>query len=135
MIESFFAPVAFAAVPGRAVRGEEGAWAPALDVSEKGDVITVRADMPGVDPEKIDVTVQDDVLTLRGTKEEAVEEEGETFVRSERRFGSFMRQVTLPAPVDESKVNATYKDGVLRIELRRSKSAQPRRIPVTSEPR
>lgn len=139
MIESFFAPVALATLPGRAGRPDAGSlsgeWSPALDISEKGDTITIRADVPGVDPDKIEVTVQDDLLTLRGSKEESHEEKGENFLRSERRFGSFLRQITLPAPVDESKVHATYKDGVLRVELTRNKSAQPRKIPVTSGPR
>lgn len=105
-------------------------WAPVLDISEKGDHILVKAEIPGVDPSKIEVTVEDDMLTIKGSKEEATEEKERGYYRSERRFGSFLRRVTLPIAVDENKVNATYKDGVLKIELLKDKAALPRKIPV-----
>ncbi|MBL8745226.1 MAG: Hsp20/alpha crystallin family protein [Phycisphaerae bacterium] len=109
-----------------------GEWTPPLDIEEKADTITVKAEVPGVDPAKIEVTVQDDLLTLKGSKEESHEEKDKNFFRSERRFGSFLRRIVLPSPVDESKVNATYKDGVLKIELTKNKAALPKRIPVAA---
>ncbi|HBS28159.1 MAG TPA: molecular chaperone [Phycisphaerales bacterium] len=107
-----------------------GAWAPALDVTETNGAIEIKAEVPGVTPEDIEVTVAGDVLTLKGEKREEQEESGKDFHRTERRFGSFLRRVTLPAPVDESKVNAAYKDGVLTVTLTKSPAAQTRRIPV-----
>lgn len=111
--------------------GAPGAWMPALDIAEKGDAVTVRAEVPGVDPEQIELTVDDDELTIRGSKDETHEEKDKNFFRSERRFGSFYRRVKLPAAVDPGKVTATSKDGVLRIDLIKNKAAQPKRIPVT----
>lgn len=107
-----------------------GVWVPALDVTEKGESIVVRAEVPGVDPSKVEISIQDDVLTLKGEKEEAREEKGKDIYRSERRFGAFVRRVPLPALVDDSSVHAACKDGVLTIEMKRSKAALPRRIPV-----
>ncbi len=105
-------------------------WVPALDITEKDDTILVKAEIPGVDPAKIEVTVEDDMLTIKGAKEETREEKERGYFRSERRFGSFLRRVMLPVAVDDNKVNATYKDGVLKIELLKDKAALPRKIPV-----
>lgn len=110
--------------------GVAGAWTPALDIAEKDDTITIKAEVPGVDPQKIEVTVHGDMLTLSGSKEESHEEKNKNYYRTERRFGSFMRRVQLPTEVDESKVRATYKDGVLQVELTKDTKAQPKRIPV-----
>lgn len=109
-----------------------GDWLPALNVTEEGDQIVVEAEVPGVDPKDIEVTVHEDMLTIKGKKEETTEQKEKSFFHSERRFGSFARRVRLPDVVDEDHVKATSADGVLRIELRRSPTAQPRRIPVTT---
>lgn len=108
-----------------------GAWLPAVDVTEEGDKVLVKAELPGIDPAKLDVAIQGDLLTLKGEKEESHEEKGRNFFRSERRFGSFMRRIPLPAPVDDSKVHATFKDGVLKVELQKHASVQPKKIAVS----
>jgi HSP20 family protein len=118
---------------------EDGAWplasaamafVPALDVVEGEQDITVRAELPGMDPEQIDVQVTDGVLVLTGEKRQQDTESHDTWYRTERRFGQFRRVVRLPAPVDAEKVRADYENGVLVIHLPLSAAARPRRIEV-----
>ena len=105
-------------------------WMPSLDVSETDTDITVRAEVPGLDPKDLEITVSGQVLTIAGEKKEATEEKGENYFHSERRFGSFKRSVQLPAPVDTEKVTAEHKNGVIKIQLHKQQSALPKRIPV-----
>lgn len=107
-----------------------GAWIPALDITETNGTIDIKAEIPGVRPEDMEVTVAGDVLTIKGEKKEETEESGQDFYRSERRFGSFLRRIALPAPVDQGKVNAACKDGVLTVTLNKTPTAQTKRIPV-----
>jgi len=108
------------------------AWAPSLDVSETDTAITVRAEVPGVDPKELEITVAGQMLTLAGEKKETSEEKGEDFYRSERRFGSFRRTVQLPTPVDTERIKAEHKNGVVLIQLEKDRSAVAKRIPVKS---
>jgi HSP20 family protein len=112
-------------------RGEDGDvdWAPAMDVSELENEIVVKAEIPGMEKEEIKVTVKDDMLTVSGEKKREEREEGENWHRVERTYGSFRRVLTLPS-VDNEKVEATYKDGVLKIRLPKQESAKPKEIPV-----
>jgi HSP20 family protein len=105
-------------------------WFPSVDVSEKDDQLIVRAELPGVTSKDIDVSVQNNTLTITGEKKEEHEEKSEGYFHSERRYGSFRRDIRLPAGIDESKVNATCKDGVLTITLPKSEQAKPKRIEV-----
>jgi HSP20 family protein len=107
-----------------------GAWSPSVDVSESDDAITVRVELPGVDPKDIDVSVTGDALTVSGEKKEESEERREGYYYAERRFGSFRRTVPLPAPVDEEKITAEYDKGVLRIGIQKLAKTTARRIPV-----
>lgn len=107
-----------------------GEWAPALDISETEQEVRVRAEVPGVDPEKLEITISDGVLSISGSKDETHEEEGENFHRVERRYGSFMRRVALPCEVDEEKIDAEVKKGVLHVRLPKSAAATPRKITV-----
>lgn len=109
-----------------------GDFAPPLDVKESEKEITVRAELPGVEPSKIDVKVVGDVLTLSGSKEDEHEETGEGFYRSERAFGSFSRSITLPESVDPDKVDAEFKNGVLSIKMTKKPGALPKKVPVKS---
>lgn len=109
-----------------------GQWWPALELSEKDDHVIVRAEMPGLNSEDIDVTVHGNILTLSGEKkEEAEQREGMRYC-SERRYGSFRRDITLPADVDADNVEATYKDGVLTLTLPKVEEAKTRKIAVKS---
>lgn len=105
-------------------------WGPALDVAETETAVHVHVEVPGVDPKKIEISVAGNELTLRGEKSEEKEEEGKAWHRVERRYGSFVRTVSLPAPVDAGHVEATARDGVLTITLPKREEARPRRIEV-----
>ena len=116
--------------------GRQGAqrlteWAPAIDVVEKDGDLLIRAELPGVKPEDVDITLQDDVLTISG--ERRAEQEGERggyFVR-ERRYGSFSRSLALPGGLDESKVHARYDNGVLEVTVEGAAAVrEPKRIQI-----
>jgi len=105
-------------------------WSPALDVFDDKDNLVVKAELPGLKKEEINLSLHEGVLTISGErKRETEKKEGETF-RSERYFGKFQRSVTLPATVDASKVNASYKDGILTVELPKAEEAKPKQIAV-----
>lgn len=105
-------------------------WAPAVDVTETDTEVTVRAEMPGIAPGDIEVTVSGEMLTISGEKKETRERKGENFFQSERHFGSFRRSVALPASVDSEKVSAEHQNGVLTVTLKKKQSALPKRITV-----
>jgi HSP20 family protein len=107
-----------------------GAWAPALDVSETKDAVTVRAEIPGMEARDVELTLQDQILTLRGEKKQETEEKDEHFYRSERTYGAFARAIRLPAPVDASKVAATFKNGLLTVTLPKAPAAKGSTIPI-----
>jgi HSP20 family protein len=110
--------------------GELGSWGPRIDVYEKGDNIVVDAEIPGLRKEDIDVTVENQTLNVRGEKKETKEVKREGFFRSERFYGKFHRSVTLPSPVDVSKIDAAYKDGVLTVTLPKSVEARAKHIAI-----
>lgn len=105
-------------------------WNPTLDVYDEKDRFLVSVELPGMKKEEINLSYQDGVLTVSGErKHEREGKEGETF-RSERYFGKFQRSVSMPASVDASKIAATYKDGVLQIDLPKAEEAKPKQIQV-----
>lgn len=107
-----------------------GEWVPALDVSETEKEVRVRTEIPGVDPERVEITINNGVLSISGSKEESKEEDGENFHRVERRYGSFVRQIALPCDVNEEKIQAEVTKGVLLVTLPKSAAATPRKITV-----
>ena len=110
--------------------GELGAWAPRIDVYEKGDNIIIDAEIPGLKKEDIEVTVENQMLTLRGEKKETKEVKRDGFYQSERFYGKFQRAVALPAAVDESKIEATYKDGILTVTMPKSEESRAKHIAI-----
>jgi HSP20 family protein len=112
--------------------GRERGWTPAIDVVRSNGDLVVRADVPGVKPEEIEVAVAHDTLTLSGKHEETKEAEEAGFVRRERRFGAFSRSIALPKGVDAKQIEATTKDGVL--ELKIPLPAEADKEPVTIVP-
>jgi HSP20 family protein len=108
-----------------------GEWAPPMDVAEGKEAITVTAELPGVDPNEIAVTLEGDLLTLRGEKE--AEKTDERRHHAERTWGMFMRTVRLPAAVDASKVTATFKNGVMTVTLPKTAGPKGALIPVKTE--
>jgi HSP20 family protein len=94
-----------------------GMWTPAVDLVRENGHLVVRADIPGFQPEEIEIEVEDDVLTVSGKHEETKEETDERYVRRERRYGAFSRRVPLPEGVDAKKIKASTKDGVLEVTV------------------
>ena len=110
-----------------------GAWAPKLDFSETKDAFVVKAEVPGVEQKDISVSIQDQMLTVKGEKHKEKEEKDEKYHRVERSWGAFARTIALPAGVDTEKVNATFKDGVLTVKLPKTPAAKGTTIPVKAE--
>jgi len=106
-------------------------WVPALDVLEDHDNLIVRAELPGMRKEDIEISIQEGVLSITGERKEEKKASGEAY-RAERFFGRFHRAVTLPKAVAVEKVKASYKDGVLAITLPKTEEAKPRQIQVTA---
>ena len=102
----------------------------ALDVDEKNDAYIVKASVPGVAPEDVEVTLSDNVLTIKGEMKEDKEIKEETYHVRERRFGQFVRSVTLPMPVSADKIEAINENGVLTLTLPKAESTKPKRIDV-----
>jgi HSP20 family protein len=110
-----------------------GGWIPAINVYEDKDHVFVRAEVPGMKKEEIDISLHEGVLTLSGERKLEKEYEKAQSHRTERFVGRFQRSVTLPAPVDSANVRATYKDGILAITLPKAEEAKPKQISVNVE--
>jgi HSP20 family protein len=108
-------------------------WVPAMDVAERGDAYLVQAELPGVSPDQVDVSFEQNVLTVRGTKAGSfdVNAEGELRVfAAERVHGSFERSVRLPEFVDADRIEAKFAHGLLTITVPKAEAAKPRKIAV-----
>jgi HSP20 family protein len=105
-------------------------WVPAVDVSETDGEFKIKAEIPDVKKEDVKVTLEDGVLTIQGQRKQEKEEKGTKYHRVERTYGSFVRSFTLPDLVDEEKVKAEFKDGVLNLQLPKSEKAKPKAIEV-----
>jgi HSP20 family protein len=108
----------------------EREWVPALDVSETEDKVLVKVELPGIDPKDIDVSVQADLLTIKGERKQEKEEKGESYHRVERTYGTFTRTLRLPAETEPEKVTAGYKDGVLTLGIPKKEEAKAKKIEV-----
>jgi len=106
------------------------AWVPAVDIHEKVDSIVIRAEIPGVDRNDIDVNIEDGMLVLSGERKREAEFTEENACRLERTYGSFSRRFSLPKTVDASKVDATYENGVLVVTLPKAEEAKSRKIKI-----
>src|SRR5580693_281225 len=106
------------------------AFAPAVDVYENGEKVVLKLDIPGIKEEDLDIRVENQTLTVRGERKFESEEKEENFHRIERRYGSFYRSFSLPISVDTENVQASYNAGVLKLELKKKASAQPRQIKI-----
>lgn len=105
-------------------------WTPAADVQETDKEYLIKADLPEVKKEDVKVEYEDGVLTLEGERKLEKEEKGKRFQKIERSYGRFMRRFALPADVDERKILAEFKDGVLNVHLPKSERAKPKAIEV-----
>jgi HSP20 family protein len=106
---------------------------PLLNVNEVDDHFVVTAEIPGMKTEDLEIKIEGDTLSLKGERKPCELSEGSSHHRRERATGAFQRSLTLPTRVDPEGVKATYKDGVLMINLRKEKTAVPKQITVTSE--
>ena len=105
-------------------------WVPAVDVFEEQDNIRITAEIPGVQPDDINISLEGNLLTIRGTKHQEAEEKTERVHRYERVYGAFERSFTLPASVEPKDIKAGYDNGVLTVTLPKSERAKPRQIEV-----
>ena len=106
---------------------------PAINLTEKGDNFLVRAELPGVNPESLDISVVEGRLQIRGERKADFEEENLSYHRREREAGFFRRTIALPERVDPGKVSASLKTGVLTVTLPKSEDAKPRKITVETK--
>ena len=107
-------------------------WMPPVDVSETAKEVVVHAEIPGMDAKDIDIALNGRILTIKGERKEEKEEKKRSYHRIERRYGSFFRSFELPADVDASSVEATYKDGVLKLSLPKTEEQSLKKIEVKS---
>jgi HSP20 family protein len=105
-------------------------WTPAVDITEKDDEYLVKVELPGVEKNDVQITLESNILTVKGEKKQEKEEKGENYHRMERSYGSFQRSFTLPTTVKSDKIDASFKDGVLSIRLPKSEEAKPKLIEV-----
>jgi HSP20 family protein len=112
---------------------ETSEWLPAIDVTETKNEFVVNAEIPGMDPNEIDVSLSEGRLTIKGEKKQEREEKEESYHLIERRHGSFARSITLSKGVESDKISASYKDGVLKITLPKSEEAKKKEIKIKVE--
>ncbi|HXR29504.1 MAG TPA: Hsp20/alpha crystallin family protein [Solirubrobacteraceae bacterium] len=111
--------------------GRERKWVPAIDVERDNGNLIVRADVPGMKPEEVKIEVEDDILTVSGEHEERKEEKDKTYLRRERRYGSFSRSLVLPAGVEAKKIKAKTHDGVVEVTIPLPKEAKKESVKIT----
>jgi HSP20 family protein len=122
--------------PGRAAADTAGTvstaeWTPAVDIKEEPNRYVLLADLPGVSPDEIDITLENGVLTLKGTRDTEARSQREGYKRVERVFGTFYRRFSLPDTADADGVGARYNGGVLEIAIPKKSLVQPKKIVVT----
>jgi HSP20 family protein len=115
---------------GQQSSGRATAWAPALDISERKDAYLVTAELPGVDADDLEITLEDGLLTIQGERHFAHDSSEQHFHRVERRYGAFRRSITLPAHVMAEGIQATADNGVLQILVPKMEEATAQRIQV-----
>ncbi|MDZ7798112.1 MAG: Hsp20/alpha crystallin family protein [Patescibacteria group bacterium] len=112
---------------------EMGNFTPAVDVYEEKDNVIVESPLAGIDPEKVDIEIEDNVLKISGQQEKETEVEEKDYYRKEVRSGSFYRSVPLPKAVDGPKAEAEFKDGMLKITVPKREEAKPKKIKVKAK--
>jgi HSP20 family protein len=108
----------------------ESAWAPSLDLADRGEGLVAELEVPGLDPRDIEISLTGDTLTISGERKREREEKHEAYHLVERSYGKFSRSIRLPATVNPDRVEASYKDGVLRITMDKIEPAKTRKIEV-----
>ncbi|MBI1249300.1 Hsp20 family protein [bacterium] len=122
LFESFFRPVRQSA---------SGAWLPAMNISETESAYQIELELPGLNPEDVNVELHDGMLTISGERKSDEQSEDRRWHRVEHVYGKFQRELKLGTPVDENNVTANFKNGVLLVLIPKSEQAKPRKIEVT----
>jgi HSP20 family protein len=107
-----------------------GSWLPAVDVAEEENEYVVKVELPGVNKDDVKITLESNILTVRGEKKAEKETKDKNYHRMERSYGSFQRSFTLPTSVKNDKIDAQYRDGILSITLPKAEEAKPKQIEV-----
>jgi HSP20 family protein len=123
----------FLGEPIEEVEGAVRPWAPRVDIEETDKEIVVKADLPGVEPKDVEVSVADGSLILRGEKKEEREEKKKSYHRVERFIGRFYREIPLPPGTDPDKITADSSKGVITVTIPKKPEVQPKKIPVKSQ--
>lgn len=109
------------------------AWKPVVDIFDKDDAIAIHVELPGVKKEDVAIEVKDNVLTLRGERSESQEIKEDKYYRKERTFGSFHRAFSLPSAINPDTIKATFKDGILEIEIPKPEEQKPKQVKISIE--
>lgn len=113
--------------------GRSVTWGLPLDVSETDDAFVVKASIPGINPDDIEITFTDNVLTIKGETKSDEEVKDARYHLRERRFGSFVRSISLSSRIESNKIHANYSNGVLTLTLPKAAEVKPKRISVTGD--
>lgn len=108
-------------------------WIPSIDVQEEDNQFIIHADVPGVKASDIDISMENGMLTIKGKRQSESKEKKENYLRIERASGSFLRQIALPETIDQEKIEATFRDGVLKIILPKTTKPAGKKINIKSE--
>jgi HSP20 family protein len=110
-----------------------GSWTPAVDIFERGDDLVIRAELPGLSAEGIDVRVENNTLTLSGERKQDEELRQGKVYRRERTYGAFSRRFNLPTTVDATRIGATQKNGILEVVLPKAETVKPRKVQIRAD--
>jgi HSP20 family protein len=105
-------------------------WAPSVDISENSEEYVIKAEIPGVNKDDVKVSIEDGVVSIQGERKQENEQKDKKFHRVERSYASFLRTFSLPSNIDDAKVQAQFKDGLLTLRLPKSASAKPKTVEV-----
>jgi len=112
---------------------EDVCWAPAVEMYEKDDHFIIRAELPGMKKEDIDISVTGDTLTIKGERQASEEVSDEDYYRCEMCYGDFSRAITMPAAGDPKKIDASYEDGILEVKVLKAEEAKPKKIQIKAK--
>ena len=112
---------------------KENKWMPSTDISETDGSFEVRAELPGVTKDDVQISVKDDLLTIKGEKRQEKVDDSKNYRRVERRYGSFERKFSLPPKVEVDDIKAEFNDGVLTLSIPKPEEAKPKEIPISVE--